>query len=118
MQDKVLGIQRSDKPRVWRNLDRCIEYLKKELHIARFELLDATNYSDIALADKSRDDVARRLRKAYEAATHDKWFREQVEAGLAEVNAPTAEWQTSEEANASWAKKRAQFTKRAESSAN
>ncbi len=73
MQDKALGIQRSDKPRMWRSLDRCVEYLKKELHIARFELLDATNYSDVALVGKSRDDAAERLRKAHEAAAHDKW---------------------------------------------
>lgn len=117
MQDKALGIQRSDKPRIWRSLDRCVEYLKNELHIARFELLDATNYSDVALVGKSRDDAAERLRKAHEAAAHDKWFREQVEIGLAEADDLAAEWVTNEEANASWTKKRAELVKRAKGSA-
>lgn len=117
LQDKTLGVQRSDKPRMWRSLDRCVEYLKNELHIARFELLDATNYSDVAQVGKSRDDAAERLRKAHEAAAHDKWFREQVESGLAEADDPAAEWVTNEEANASWAKKRAALVKRAEGSA-
>ncbi|MEO7579334.1 MAG: hypothetical protein ABIT83_17125, partial [Massilia sp.] len=31
--EKPLGAQRTDKPRLWRSLDRCIEYLKSELHI-------------------------------------------------------------------------------------
>ncbi len=114
MQEKSLGVQRSDKPRMWRSLDRCVEYLRKELRIARFDLLDATNYSDVSLAGKSREDSAERLRKAHEAAAHDKWFREQVDAGLAEADDPAAEWVTSEEANDSWAKKRAALAKRAD----
>ena len=114
MQEKPLGAQRSDKPRMWRSLDSCVDYLKRELHIARFELLDATNYSDVPLVGKSRADASERLRKAHEAAAHDKWFREQVEIGLAEADDPATEWVTNEEANASWAKKRAELVKRAE----
>jgi hypothetical protein len=117
MQEKPLGAQRSDKPRMWRSLDRCVEYLKKELHIARFELLDATNYSDVALVGKIREDSSLRLRKAHEAAAHDKWFRDQVEIGLVEADDPAAEWVTNEAANASWAKKRAELLKRAEGEA-
>lgn len=81
-QDKTLGVQRSDKPRIWRSLDRCVEFLKKELHIARFELLDATNHSDIALIGKSRADSSERLRKAHEAAAYDVWFRKQVQVSI------------------------------------
>lgn len=114
MQDKALSVQRSDKPRMWRSLDRCVEYLKNELHIARFELLDATNYSDVPIAGKSRDDAAERLRKAHEAAAHDKWFREQVEIALAEADDPAAEWVTNEDATASWVERRAALAKRAE----
>ena len=117
VQEKPLGAQRSNKPRMWRSLDRCVEYLKKELHITRFELLDATNYSNVALIGKSREDASERLRKAHEAAVHDKWFREQVEIGLAEADDPAAEWVTNEEANASWAKKRAELLKRTDGSA-
>lgn len=114
MQEKPLGAQRSDKPRMWRSLDRCVDYLKKELHIARFELLDATNFSTVAVVGKSREDAAERLRSAHKAAAHDKWFRAQVEIGLVEANDPAAEWLTNEEANASWARKRAELAKRAE----
>lgn len=116
-QEKPLGAQRSDKPRVWRSLDRCVDYLKKELHIARFELLDATHFSSVALMGKSRQDASERLRYAHEAAAHDKWFREQVEIGLAEADDPAADWVTNEEANASWARKRAELVKQAEGSA-
>ncbi len=116
-QEKPLGVQRSDKPRIWRSLDRCVDYLKKELHLARFELLDATHFSDAPLEGKSREDASERLRNAHEAAAHDKWFREQVEIGLAEADDPAAEWVTHEEANASWARKRAELLKRAEGSA-
>ena len=116
MQDKALSVQRSDKPRMWRSLDRCVEYLRNELHIARFELLDATNYSDVPIAGKSRDDAAERLRKAHEAAAHDKWFREQVEIALAEADDPAAEWVTNEDATASWVERRAVLAKRAEQS--
>ena len=116
MQDKALSVQRSDKPRMWRSLDRCVEYLRNELHIARFELLDATNYSDVPIAGKSRDDAAERLRKAHEAAAHDKWFREQVEIALAEADDPAVEWVTNEDATASWVERRAALAKRAEQS--
>ena len=112
MQDKALGIQRSDKPRMWRSLDRCVEYLRTELKIARVELLDASNHSDVPLVGKSRKDAADRLRKAHEAAAHDRWFREQVDVGLAEADDPAAEWVANEEANASWAKKRAALLQR------
>lgn len=82
MTEKPLGTQRSDKPRLWRSLDRCIEYLKSELHIARFELLDATNHSEAAVKGKTRNDTSERMRRAHEAAAYDKWFHEQVQASL------------------------------------
>ena len=116
--EKSLGAQRSDKPRVWRSLDRCVDYLKNELHIARFDLLDATHFSDLgAIAGKSRADASERLRNAHEAAGHDKWFREQVGLGLAQADDPATEWVTNEEAEASWATKRAELVKRADGGA-
>jgi hypothetical protein len=112
MHEKPLGAQRSDKPRMWRSLDRCVDYLKKELHIARFELLDATNFSDVAVAGKSREDAAERLRKAHEAAAHDKWFREQVEIGLAEADDPATEWVPHEVVKADMARQRTELLAR------
>jgi hypothetical protein len=72
LQERPLGAQRSDKPRTWRSLDRAVAYLKNELHIARFDLLDATNHSEgEPLEGKSRGDASERLRLAHEAAGHD-----------------------------------------------
>lgn len=112
MTEKPLGTQRTDKPRLWRSLDRCIAYLKNELHIARFDMLDATNYSAVSIVGKSRGDTATRMRRAHEAAAHDKWFREQVEQGIKEADDPNTQWVSHEEAKASWAKKRAELLKR------
>ena len=114
MTEKPLGTQRTDKPRLWRSLDRCIEYLKNELHIARFDMLDATNHSAVAIAGKSRGDTAARMRRAHEAAAHDKWFRAQVELGIQEADDPNTKWVSHEEAKKSWAKKRAELVKRIE----
>lgn len=50
-QEKPLGTQRTDQPRLWRTLDRCVDYLKNELHLARsdaaahMKLLHMTNGS-------------------------------------------------------------------------
>ncbi|MEK7438044.1 MAG: hypothetical protein AAB150_14295 [Pseudomonadota bacterium] len=112
--EKPLGTQRTDKPRLWRSLDRCIAYLKSDLHIARFELLDATNYTSVATGAKVRADTAERMRRTHEAAVHDKWFRRQVEQAIKEADDPNTEWVSHEDAKASWAKKRAKLVKRIE----
>jgi len=39
---KHLCVQRSDKPRTWRRLDRCVDCLKNALRLSRFDLPDAT----------------------------------------------------------------------------
>jgi len=117
--EKPLGTQRTDKPRIWRSLDRCVEYLKKELHIVRFELLDASQSGNNATkGGKSRIDASLRLRNAHEAAAHDKWFRQQVEEGVAEADAPDTSWISNYEANASWTKKRDELFNKAEGGAN
>lgn len=77
-----LGAQRTNKPRTWRSLDRCIEYVKSELHIARFDMLDATAHSAERIDGKTRDDSAERMRRVHAAAAHDKWVREKVQATL------------------------------------
>jgi hypothetical protein len=117
-QETALCVQRTDKPRIWRSLDRCVEYLKSELNIARFELLDSSNHSDTAIeGGNARADAALRMRDAHQAASHDKWFREQVAQAIKEADDPKAIWVSNEDANASWAKKRAALIKRAKASA-
>ena len=117
VQNKTLGAQRSEKPRMWRSLDRCVDYLKKELRIARFDLLDSTDYSDVELTGTTRADASSRLRRTHEAAAHDKWFRAQVEQAVQLADEPNAEWVSNEDANKRWAEKRATLSKRAEGSA-
>ncbi len=116
--EKPLGTQRTDKPRVWRSLDRCINYLKNELHISRFDMLDATNHSDVIMeGGKARSDASERLRRAHKAVAHDKWFYDQVEQGIKEADDPNTQWVTNEEAKAGWVRKRAALVKRAKESA-
>ncbi len=80
--EKPLGTQRTDKPRLWRSLDRCIDYLKTELDIARVDLVDASQHSAAPVAGRGRQDTAERMRRTHQAAAYDKWFREQVHASL------------------------------------
>jgi len=118
MQEKPLGAQRSDRPRVWRSLDRCVEYLRTELHLARFDLLDATHFSPTSLeGNKSREAAAERLRRAHEAAAHDRWFREQVEQAVKEADEPNTQWVPHEVVKADMAKQRAALLKRIKSRA-
>lgn len=65
MEEKALAVQRTGKPRLWRSLDRCIDYLKTELSIVRVEL-DASNYS-AGLVTTRRSDAAERLRAMHAA---------------------------------------------------
>jgi len=46
MTETPLGAQRTDKPRTWRSLDTCVDYLRNELKIVRLDALDASNYSE------------------------------------------------------------------------
>lgn len=117
--ETLLSAQRTDKPRMWRSLDRCVEYLKKELNIARFDLLDATNYSAVApVSSKAHTDASERLRKAHEAAAYDKWFREQVDIGLAEADDPNTVWVPHEVVKEDMAKQRAALKKRIKEAAH
>ena len=108
MTEKPLGTQRTDNPRLWRSLDRCIEYLKNELHIARFDLLDATHFSAVAIGGKTRVDTSERMRRAHEAAAYDKWFREGVQASIDDPRPSIPH----EEVTRQWEKKRAELLKK------
>jgi hypothetical protein len=81
-QEKPLGTQRTDEPRLWRSLDRCVDYLKNELQLSRFDMLDATLYDSTATSPRNRLDTAERMKHAHEAAAYDKWFRAQVQKSL------------------------------------
>ena len=82
MTETPLGTQRTDKPRTWRSLDTCMDYLRNELKIVRVDGIDASNYSATAINTPRRADAAKRMKAAHEAAAYDKWFRAQVQAAL------------------------------------
>ncbi len=79
---KRLGTQRTERPRLWRSLDRCVAYLKAELDIARIDAVDARSHQ--AQAQRGRSDTAERMRRTHQAAAYDAWFREQVQAARAD----------------------------------
>ncbi|WP_338522749.1 hypothetical protein NUH87_22595 [Pseudomonas batumici] len=83
------------------------------MHILTLEQLRAaTNAGGIAGGSRPRPDRAEALKRTYGAAEHDKWFREQVQQGLAEADDPNTQWVSHEEAKSSWAAKRAGLAKR------
>lgn len=81
---KQLGTQRTDRPRVWRSLDRCVLYLKKELGIARIDSVDAGGHRAAPPPGRGRHDTAERMRRTHQAAAYDAWFRAQVQAAQAD----------------------------------
>lgn len=82
MQEKALGAQRTDKPRLWKSLDRCVDYLKSELHIARFDMLDATQFSAIPMTGNTKNKAGERMRQAHEAAAYDKWLKAEIQEAI------------------------------------
>ena len=108
MTEKPLGTQRTDKPRMWRSLDSCVQYLKNELHIARFTMLDASNYSVNDITRRKRTDAAERMKHAHAAADYDKWFRAQVQESIDDPRPSIPH----EEVKAEFAAKRATLRKR------
>ena len=68
--------------RTWRRLDGVAGYLRS-LGLARFEV-DAANHDDVP--GQKRPDQARAMRELHDAAQHDRWFREQVQAGIREAD--------------------------------
>ena len=109
--ERPLGVQRTDKPRTWRSLDRCVDYLKNELHLARFDLLDATLHSDVDAAAKPRSDAAERMRQTHQAAAYDKWFRAEVAQGMSEADDPATAWVDNDAVMIDSAERRANWRK-------
>lgn len=94
-------------PRLFRKMDTLINYLKG-LGIEHFAV-DAAEY---APESHTRPDRSAALKQTHQAATHDKWFRQQVQQGLAEADSPNAVWISNDDAKASWAARRAELAAR------
>lgn len=83
MNETPLGTQRTDKPRTWRSLDSCVQYLRDELKINKVDGIDASNYSAEAIHNTQRGKAAaERLRAAHEAAAYKTWLAQEVQEAI------------------------------------
>ena len=80
MTERALAAQRSRQVRLFRKFETLVAYLKG-IGIARFDV-DAANYDHESVVTPRRPDRAEALKRAHEAAAHDAWFREQVQASI------------------------------------
>jgi len=104
---------RRGQVRTFRRLETVVNYLK-EIGIARFDV-DAVNYDPEQFKTaRTRPDSAAAMKRAHEAVAHDKWFREQVQRGIKQLN--SGDVVSEEEHDARWAKRQAALVKRAASS--
>jgi len=108
MAERRLAAQRGGV-RTWRRLDAVAGYLRG-LGLARFEV-DAANHEDVP--GQKRPDRAKAMRELHDAAEHDRWFREQVEAAVKKADSGKAEWIDEEEWRRRMTRKREELEARA-----
>lgn len=112
MQETPLGTQRTDKPRTWRSLDSCVQYLRDELKIIKVDGIDASNYSAEAVHHTRRGmAAAERLRAAHEAAAYKGWLTQQVQEAIDDPRPSVPH----SEVVVEWTAERAALLKQAES---
>ena len=110
MTERPLAATRSREVRIFKKLETLVGYLK-DLGVSRFDV-NAADYDPEGGKTVARPDTSAVLKRAHEAAAHDKWFREQVADAIAEADAPGAEWVPHEVVKADMAKQRAALQKR------
>ncbi len=103
----TLTAQRKNEVRLFKKMDTLIGYLKG-VGISRF----AVDAAAFAPEPVTRPDRSVAMKQTHEAATHDKWFREQVEKGLRAADSPDAVWVSNEDARKDWASLRAELIAR------
>ena len=106
--ERALAAQRSRQVRVFRRIETLVSYLK-DVGIEHFDV-DAADYQ--AEGGKTRPDRAEAMRRAHEAAAHDKWFRDQIEEAIKEADDPNTEWVPHEVVKQDMARQRAEFLAR------
>lgn len=109
MTERALAVRRG-KVRVFRRFESLVAYLKT-LGLSRYTV-DASNYASVMATPAARPDSAERLKRAHEAAEHDRWFREQIAQALQEADDPDTRWISQDEMKAQWAEQRAELLKR------
>lgn len=100
----ILTAQRKGQARLFKKMDTLIGYLKG-LGISQFAV-DAAAFQPKSY---ERPDRSTALKLTHEAASHDKWIREQIEERLRMADSSDAAWIPHEEVKVRWAKKRAEI---------
>lgn len=94
MVERALAVRRG-AVRIFRHFETLVAYLK-EIGISQYTV-NAADYDPTTPAKKTRPDISERMKRAHEAAEHDKWFREQVQEGLRQADDPNTVWIPHEE---------------------
>ncbi|MBF0463083.1 MAG: hypothetical protein HQL87_17070 [Magnetococcales bacterium] len=93
--------------RVFRKFETLVAYLKG-LGIVQYAV-DAAHYDPNVPTEHKRPDAANRMRRAYAAAEHDAWFREQVQQAVVAADQPDAVFISHAQVKAAWASRRAEL---------
>jgi hypothetical protein len=89
--EAVLAKARSSEPRRFGNPAQALTVIRRlGLAVGSFDVKDWN--PDDKTAMRTRPDRAAALKRTHEAAGHDRWFRAQVEQGLAEAEDPNTSW--------------------------
>ena len=103
-------VPRSGSLRIFKRFETLVDYLK-EIGVSRY-VVDASNFDHkTAKNTVVRPDASARMKRTFEAAEHDKWFREQVEEGIRQANDPNTVWVSNDEVKTISAKRRAAWSK-------
>lgn len=110
--ERLLVTTRRREPRKFIDPRKAMLILR-EIGIREMRV-DGTQWrpEEAELEKTARPDRAVAMKQAHEAASHDKWFREQVEQGIKEADDPNTLWVSNEEAEARATERRARWSAR------
>ena len=108
MKERTLAARRG-AVRVFSRFETLVNYLK-DLGISQFNV-NSSNYDPAE--KRARPDAAERMKRTFDAAEHDKWFREQVAEGIRQGDDPNTVWVSDTEVKAMSAKRREAWAKQA-----
>lgn len=112
MKEQALAARRG-AVRIFSRFETLVSYLKG-IGISQFNV-NASNYDPAE--KRARPDSAERMRRTFDAAEHDAWFREQVQEAVNEADRPDAVWLSDDDVRAMSRQRREEWRRRAESSA-
>lgn len=75
----ILGVDGSGQPHVWKSLDECVDFLRREIGIVRFELIDAAGLGDSATTGRHGNDA---LDEPAQEITYEQWLKSELEKAL------------------------------------